>query len=355
MALFRNYEKPGPGVDPDEPEKGPILGFFQAYFSKFWRVCGLSLLAVVTSLPTLALLFFLSSYFLPMLFPALSYDSIYKVVSALDLTFTEGVNAATYTSHLYLSTLMIFTFTVFSLQYFVIGPFHTGITFIIRNFATHKPVFFWSDFWEAVKANWKQSLIHSIISSLAFALLIFSYYFYPQVLSGFGLYLIRAFIIVVGILFIVMNFYIYQMMITFDLKLTDIYKNSFILALSKVPSAFAIVLILALLLVVIPFLLIWNFPNIGVAVIIFIVYISIFVGFAYFLINYYASRGIKKYMIDPLNDDDDDDDDNQGKGSMDDLKEDKDISYESKWHYTEEVPQKQDNSDDGEVPAGSPA
>ncbi len=56
MALFsRNYNKPGPGVRKDEPQKKPFFRFFELYGRNFWKLVVGNLWTVLLSLPILTI------------------------------------------------------------------------------------------------------------------------------------------------------------------------------------------------------------------------------------------------------------------------------------------------------------
>ena len=50
FGLF-DYNKPGPGVDKNGPQKKGIVIFFELYFRKFWKLILANLLYVLVSLP----------------------------------------------------------------------------------------------------------------------------------------------------------------------------------------------------------------------------------------------------------------------------------------------------------------
>lgn len=63
------------------------------------------------------------------------------------------------------------------------GPFTAGATYVLRNWARDEHSFVWSDFWDAVKANWKQALVVSAISGLMPYMLFMGYTFYGTMAS----------------------------------------------------------------------------------------------------------------------------------------------------------------------------
>ena len=48
----------------------------------------------------------------------------------------------------------------------ITGPFTAGLSYVTRNWARDEHAFIWTDFKDAVKENWKQSLILSVITSI---------------------------------------------------------------------------------------------------------------------------------------------------------------------------------------------
>ena len=48
----------------------------------------------------------------------------------------------------------------------ITGPFTAGVSYVTRNWARDEHAFIWSDFKDALKANWKQSLVISAITSI---------------------------------------------------------------------------------------------------------------------------------------------------------------------------------------------
>ena len=52
MALFRpNYEKPGPGIDKDAPQKRGLALFFEILVREFWQLIKLNLIFIIACIP----------------------------------------------------------------------------------------------------------------------------------------------------------------------------------------------------------------------------------------------------------------------------------------------------------------
>lgn len=168
MAFFGlfNYSKPGPGVDKNAPKKKRFFFFFELYFRKFWKLIQLNLLFVVCCIPIVT-----------------------------------------------------------------IGPAIAGMTYVLRNFATEKPVFLVSDFFDAFKSNWKQSFALSVIFGVVSVVSGLSFFWYFANSAGSWLMLIPlGLCILLCLVLLFMQFYVYLMAVTVELKLKYIIKNAFIFA-----------------------------------------------------------------------------------------------------------------------------
>lgn len=287
FGLF-DYNKPGPGVDKDAPPKSPFTVFFEILQRKFWNLIKVNMMFLIFNLPALILGMLAMVLFFPNIIPealtdpdALLNDTLLKFIL---LTFIMCVPMVT------------------------VGPAQAGFTYIMRNYAREEHAFLWSDFKDTALKNMKQSLAVSTINFIATFLLLFSIRAYSELINleqipvflgtaGF------AIMIVVLLIFACMNIYIYPIMITFELPLKQLYKNSLIFALIKFLPNVGILLLSAFL-IFLSFGIIFPFnPLIG-----FIPYLFITVSLVGFLTNFYAYPKLKKYMISQLEDDDDDDD-----------------------------------------------
>jgi len=169
MGLMKNmfdYNKAGPGVDKNTPKKKGIALFFSILSEKFWKLIPLSLLYWVCSLPVVT-----------------------------------------------------------------IGLADAAMAYITRNYVREKPVMLGSDFFDTIKKNWKQALPVGLINLAVTAVLVFAMVFYYSAWnSGF---FFKAGLVVAGCIFIVftfLKFYINFLLVTFDLDLRSLYKNSLLLS-----------------------------------------------------------------------------------------------------------------------------
>lgn len=135
---------------------------------------------------------------------------------------------------------------LFCLPIVTIGPATAGFTYVLRNFSREQHSFVWMDFIDAFRANWKQSLVVSIVDAIVIYLSVINFGFYQSMSNGensiLGYIMLGAFLIIL-ILYLFMHYYIYMVLVTFDLKLKDVYRNAFILGVLGIPRNMLITVI----------------------------------------------------------------------------------------------------------------
>ncbi len=191
-----------------------------------------------------------------------------------------------------------------------IGPATAGLMYVLRNMAQEKPVFVAHDFFTAFKKNFWPALLTGIIVILAFAVAIFSATFYyslatspdtmgffgmdSQSVEGFGW--IASLVSLVALCFaLFMSYYIYLLLVTVDLPLKKIFKNSALLAIAGfktniITTVFVVLITSACILG----LMLWPI-NLAVAILGAVFLLS----FTHFIVAFNSYQYIKKYVTDP--------------------------------------------------------
>lgn len=265
--FFNGYNKPGPGVEKDEPPKAAPIRFFEIYFRKFGKLVQANLIFV---LPTLAV--------------ALLMGILYLSVPHLLLTLPGREEALDITTNYLVPLPLILLF-----------PFIAGLTFITRNFSREEHAFIWSDFWDTVKANWKYFLLNGVLVYVVYFSMSFSMqYYYSRAAESSIFYVPFWFCVVLSLIFLIAQYYIPVMFITFDLKFGQVYKNALIFVLAGFGRNLIITAILAVLVLLIPF------PTSPLSMTIFLV-VTLFWLFSFvsYLINFSVYPVIDRYMIQP--------------------------------------------------------
>ena len=147
----------------------------------------------------------------------------------------------------------------------ITGPAKCALKYITRNYARDEHVWLWSDFIGAIKANWKQGLALSVLNGLFLFLFVYGLSFYNNMAAATGSYVylfLQVLLVVLGVMFLLMNLYAWPMMVTYELKFTQILRNSLVLAIGRLPLSVLFGLITVIPLVIagfwLPFLF-WYF------------------------------------------------------------------------------------------------
>ncbi len=268
MGLFGGeYESAGAGVAKNAPKKKPFFRYWELTFRKFWKLIDVNLLLMASLLPlvlTIPVIFYLTS-----------------VSRGLTLFI--------------LAVLILWFFLAF-------GPTIAGCTKILRNYSLEKPTFILNTFFKTFKSCFKQACVMGIIDLLVMASAACAIYVYPKLIAEnssmmYYVLLVASFSVAIAVL--LMSFYAYPMIVSTDLSMTNILKNSLALsciALKKNLITLGItVLVTALfvfLTILFPYVMVLVLPFIPVAFIGFMIVFNCYPVIQKYVINpYYAQRG----------------------------------------------------------------
>lgn len=237
LRLF-DITRDGKGIGKKDADLGTgVKRFFVSYKNHFNKILTVNIIMVLGNFPLIFLIASLSGYtknesFLPMhdVFQNLTSFFAGNDPSAHSMALF-GI-AGLHSPILVPSVLTYVFYGISALTLLTFGCVNVGTAYILRNIAKGEPVFVWSDFWYAVKRNWKQALPFGIIDVAINAILIFNVY--NMISSGAANFLESLMMwsnIVIFILYFFMRYYIYVQMVTFKLSTWKILKNSLIFAL----------------------------------------------------------------------------------------------------------------------------
>ncbi|OPJ57690.1 DUF624 domain-containing protein [Clostridium chromiireducens] len=123
-------------------------------------------------------------------------------------------------------------FILYSIPIITIAPAFGAMTSITMSMVRDKHVFIFSDFHEAFKLNWKQSVACGIINTIILVLLSTSILFYFKLSqNNVNFYIVLFLCIFITVLFLFASLYIYPLLTTVSLSLKDILKNSLLLSI----------------------------------------------------------------------------------------------------------------------------
>lgn len=245
--LFGMFDptREGPGVSKNEPQKKRFFLFFDIYFRKLTKIILLNLIYVLMCIPIVT-----------------------------------------------------------------IGPATAGMTYCMRNFAREEHADI-SDFFDQFKKNFWQSLAVSIILFFGFAVIIFGIIFYDALLKQGNMFGFVGFCICVmaAVLFLFMSYYFYMMIVTFRLKIRQLFKNAFLFAFIGLGRNIITTIILAIIYGwffiygVYPAVLPLFDPEAPVflesACLAFALYLVFIPSLTSLIVNFNIYPCVKQFMIDP--------------------------------------------------------
>ena len=147
-----------------------------------------------------------------------------------------------------------------------------------------RPVYTFSDFFAAFKAEWKRASIAGVIYFPILAVTAFGMFFYSAVLVSYVLYIISMLVCAVVL---IVGFYLFPMLAVLDMNLKGIFKNAVLLAFLRMPQN-----VLTLTIIVLLAMLAWMFlpPSIIAVLLIFFTLIG-------FITTFCAYTGLRKFVI----------------------------------------------------------
>lgn len=176
------------------------------------------------------------------------------------------------------------------------GLGEVGMARIARLTVRNKHAFS-SDYFDAIKSNWKQALISGLINNILFAFALFSVY--NMVTADAGASPIMLGIAVLALVIVsFIKFYTPAIMLTFNVTISQLYKNAIILSFVGFARNLIILIghLLAYAILLLP-LLIDLWVGIGISICLYLLFIPAFSGF---LIQYNIFPVMYKYMIEPF-------------------------------------------------------
>ena len=230
--FFSGNGRKNKGFSKEDAAKHTPFGFghfFSALWNNLSKLTVGNLLFLLTNIPAVCFIIafpLMTTVNMPAdaMYPVyygVSHYSGSPMVSAL-LTISGSV-----TSTSVHNTTSIVLCCVGALAVFTFGISCVGLTAICRNAARGDCNFVWSTYWDAVKKNWKQATLFGVIDVALIFLLIYDIIAYNANAALGTMYLfLYIFSIFISFVYLIMRFYIYLQMITFDLKLKQILKNT---------------------------------------------------------------------------------------------------------------------------------
>ena len=299
FKLF-DSNRDGKGVYEEESRKPTLLFFFKLLWRKLSQLVRLNLLLFAQVIPVLV---FLYVYFLGVKTPTvteLAYAPLYgisKISGAASVNAVLDMNAIQMGIPIFSPAILIVLIVLAVIFALTFGWINVGSAYVARGLYRGDPVFVFSDFFYAIKRNFKQAFFFGLFDFMCLVVLVVDFMHFYSRTGSYGNDVMYFMILAVAIIYLVMRFYVYHMMLTFDLKGRKILKNALIFTVLGIKRN--VIAILGLILFgAVHILLIKVFLSMGIT-------IPIILPFFYamaimkFITTYAAFPVIEKYMITP--------------------------------------------------------
>ena len=123
----------------------------------------------------------------------------------------------------------------------ITGPFTAGLSYVTRNWARDEHAFIWSDFKDAVKANWKQALGLSVITSVLPIAAYVSWRFYGNLAQTNMIMIVPQILVVLLVIIWALSItYMHPIVVTYDLKFSGVIRNGLLLGVARLPFSVGI-------------------------------------------------------------------------------------------------------------------
>ena len=311
FKLF-DMNRDGKGVYEEENRKPNLKFFFILLWRKFTQLLQLNLLMLLQVLPVLGII--LINIFGAKTFNAADplYAPLYGIskivespslLSRLDI-FGKQIEAPLITPLMIagMAVLAIFLFVTFGWQ-------NVGAAYVLRGLFRGEPMFIFSDFFYGIKKNWKQGLVVGMLDFVCCSVLAIDIYFFITSASSIGIDIMLGVLVAVAVIYIFMRFYIYQLLITFDMKTIKIIKNSLIFSILGIFRNLVGMVGIILFLAIHVLLILWLLPmGISIPLVLPFIYVPAIIGF---ITVFAAYPVIDKYLIAPYKNEENNDSDEQ--------------------------------------------
>ena len=256
--------------------KGPVAKFFVSGWSNMVRMMGVNALFIIFNIPAIVLCYYMSAVFIPMLAPVMKWDAF------ITITETDGTEAISY--QLLLLLVVFFIMALVSSLLVCVGPFQAGFAQVYKCIRTNTSVSLFSDFKRGIKENWGKSLVAMFIGIV----------FYANLGGQSGIVVAMIFGFLLFAFILVQNF-VYNLMVATKLKLGKIYKNAILFVLIRFVPCLGVAFIVILFYFAVPFFLLMSASYLTLGIYMFL-YSFVVIAWVQYFMSYYTGKLIDKYV-----------------------------------------------------------
>ena len=198
----------------------------------------------------------------------------------------------------YTPVMMIVMISMISFLAITFGWQNIGAAYVLRGLVRGEPVFVFTDYFYAIRRNFKQAFLFGLLDFVCTALLILDFVFLTNMTgTTFGMNVMYFMILAMLLVYMVMRFYVYQLLVTFDLSNLKILKNALIFTVLGIKRNLMAILGIVVFLLLHVFLI---FLALAYGLSAFLVLPLIYIlSITAFMTTYAAYPIIDRYMIAP--------------------------------------------------------
>lgn len=202
MSLFDNSSGlSGSGIAKNAPKKKGFFRYMDIWKNKFWKLIELNLFYTIFLLPAVGAVV---SFFL----------GLNGVISVL------------------ITKILISVFAILFVVLF--GPATAGLMKVMRNYVIEKPTFMIYDFMKTFKSEFKNAFLIGFLDCLLVCCVASALYIYPEMAKQAEnnfYYVLLGVTASVALLAFLMNFYLFLILISTNISMKNVFKNSLYLAI----------------------------------------------------------------------------------------------------------------------------
>lgn len=302
FKLF-DMNRDGKGVDPGEDRTPNLKFFFKQFGRKFTKIISLNILMIFQIIPLLfvAYLYIFAMPKTPSMFYP-EYAAMFgtqevasTLAGMLDLEIISYQFPLPAYDNLIYWIIIAVIVVVYVLTY---GWQKVGSIYVTRGLVRGDSVFIFSDFFYAIKKNLLQGFILGVIDCLIMGVLAYNLIFFWTAEANGLTNFVYVMTIALIILYTIFRFYTYLMIVTFNIKLSKVFKNALIFTVLGIKrNVLALIgLVIVTAIAIIPMIMLVQ-VGLGIALVLPLIY---YLGVCAFIYTYAAYPVIQKYMIDPV-------------------------------------------------------
>ena len=281
-----------------EREKGPVYRFLSIYGNNVTKLITANFAFLVFNIPSMLIGFFMTLYFLPRFNPVFVPENFYAYMTEAGFQVSAEAGNADALSQVYYLLILFCVMTLVGSCLVVIGPVQTGFAQLYRNLYRGDTMYWKDDFKKGLKSNIPQAIIASLTGLVLSCVCLLAISFYGNVEGTFGTVMTVLFTVLILSLAAIQNI-VYQLIVTVDQPLKQIYKNAGIFFMMRFIQFAVYTLVAVLILFVVPFLFMssFNYYGYGAAI---LFYITTAFAFTQFMFAYNAADIINTYIVKPV-------------------------------------------------------